>query len=158
MNANVDFQSPKRHQILPKAFSVTPTHTPLCDVRVFPWSEGRTREGDLSPSDSCIGDSPRTPDCGEREAALRRGRPRADSIGSLIIEGSKTPGTIRCKVCNRNFPRGKSLQAHMRTHTGKQTLQNINNPIKLGNCHCSIHTMDLVDWHLNGTKLICRLN
>ena len=49
---------------------------------------------------------------------IRRGRPRAECISSLILEGSTSTGTIRCKICKRIFPREKSLQAHMRTHTG----------------------------------------
>lgn len=48
----------------------------------------------------------------------KRGRPRADVINSLIIEGSQSPSSIKCKICNRVFPREKSLQAHLRTHTG----------------------------------------
>lgn len=50
---------------------------------------------------------------------MRRGRPRADVVNSLIYQGSMSNCSIRCEVCNRVFPREKSLQAHMRTHTGK---------------------------------------
>lgn len=50
---------------------------------------------------------------------LKRGRPRADQISSLIVEGTHKESGIRCKICRRIFPREKSLQAHMRTHTGK---------------------------------------
>lgn len=49
---------------------------------------------------------------------LRRGRPRAECISSLILEGSAMKGNIQCNICKRVFPREKSLQAHMRTHTG----------------------------------------
>ncbi|OQR69935.1 hypothetical protein BIW11_11957 [Tropilaelaps mercedesae] len=49
-----------------------------------------------------------------------RGRPRLDAITSLIREGSTSPCQIKCDVCNRVFPRGKSLQAHLRTHTGER--------------------------------------
>lgn len=49
----------------------------------------------------------------------RRGRPRANMIKSLIDKGTFVESAIRCKTCNRVFPRDKSLQAHMRTHTGK---------------------------------------
>lgn len=48
----------------------------------------------------------------------RRGRPRADAITTLIFKGAASMSHIRCNTCNRVFPREKSLQAHMRTHTG----------------------------------------
>lgn len=51
---------------------------------------------------------------------MRRGRPRADVVNSLIYQGSMSNCSIRCEVCNRVFPREKSLQAHMRTHTGER--------------------------------------
>ncbi|XP_066158225.1 zinc finger protein 143-like [Euwallacea fornicatus] len=50
----------------------------------------------------------------------RRGRPRADLLNSLILEGSTSPSSIKCMYCNRVFPREKSLQAHLRTHTGEK--------------------------------------
>lgn len=50
----------------------------------------------------------------------RRGRPRADTVRDLISEGEHSSSRIRCNVCNRVFPREKSLQAHKRTHTGKR--------------------------------------
>ena len=40
----------------------------------------------------------------------KRGRPRADVISHLILEGSSSPSGIKCRVCNRVFPREKSLQ------------------------------------------------
>lgn len=49
---------------------------------------------------------------------MKRGRPRAELITSLIFKGAVSHSGIRCHVCNRVFPREKSLQAHMRTHTG----------------------------------------
>lgn len=48
----------------------------------------------------------------------RRGRPRADCLNALILEGSTSPSSIKCTYCGRVFPREKSLQAHLRTHTG----------------------------------------
>lgn len=50
----------------------------------------------------------------------KRGRPRADLINHLMWEGSSSPSEIKCKVCHRVFPREKSLQAHLRTHTGER--------------------------------------
>ena len=40
----------------------------------------------------------------------KRGRPRADVITHLILEGSSSPSGIKCRICNRVFPREKSLQ------------------------------------------------
>jgi hypothetical protein len=54
----------------------------------------------------------------EHDEQTKRGRPRANVIQSLINRGSTADSAIRCQVCNRVFPREKSLQAHMRTHTG----------------------------------------
>lgn len=48
----------------------------------------------------------------------RRGRPRSEALTTLMIEGSTSPSSIKCGFCNRVFPREKSLQAHLRTHTG----------------------------------------
>lgn len=48
----------------------------------------------------------------------RRGRPRSESLTNLMIAGSTSPSSIKCKFCNRVFPREKSLAAHLRTHTG----------------------------------------
>ncbi|XP_068676123.1 zinc finger protein 367-like [Montipora foliosa] len=49
-----------------------------------------------------------------------RGRPRADVLDVLIEEGQNSYSSIRCDVCNRVFPREKSLQAHKRTHSGER--------------------------------------
>lgn len=43
-----------------------------------------------------------------------------DEITSLILEGSSSPSGIKCDICNRVFPREKSLQTHLRTHTGEK--------------------------------------
>ena len=97
---------------------------PIKDAKMFPWNWG-TGGGQvaLSPASSC--GSPQTPETPERvglggdaSSLLRRGRPRADSINSLIKEGGKQESHIKCHICSRVFPREKSLQAHMRTHTG----------------------------------------
>ncbi|XP_068127527.1 zinc finger protein 367 [Hyperolius riggenbachi] len=51
---------------------------------------------------------------------IRRGRPRAETVRDLISEGEHSSSRIRCNICNRVFPREKSLQAHKRTHTGER--------------------------------------
>lgn len=107
---------------------------PIKDSRMFPWNWGEgAGEIQLSPSDSfnssaletgekstlkdCSNDN--ESECGSQNGSdLRRGRPRLDAISSLIMEGTTSPSAIRCSVCNRVFPREKSLQAHLRTHTG----------------------------------------
>ncbi|CAG5126392.1 unnamed protein product [Candidula unifasciata] len=50
----------------------------------------------------------------------KRGRPRADLLTALMVEGSSSRSRIRCNKCGRVFPREKSLQAHLRTHTGER--------------------------------------
>lgn len=50
----------------------------------------------------------------------RRGRPKLDAIKCLISSASDSKSAIRCHTCNRVFPREKSLQAHIRTHTGEK--------------------------------------
>ncbi|KAI8774116.1 metal regulatory transcription factor 1 isoform X1 [Biomphalaria glabrata] len=50
----------------------------------------------------------------------KRGRPRADLLTTLMVEGSSSRSRIRCNKCSRVFPREKSLQAHLRTHTGER--------------------------------------
>ncbi|RWS17069.1 zinc finger: C2H2 type-like protein [Dinothrombium tinctorium] len=62
-----------------------------------------------------------SPICDEnRNTSVRRGRPKLETITNLIISGTVSPSAIRCHVCNRVFPREKSLQAHLRTHTGER--------------------------------------
>ena len=86
------------------------------------WTDGLHR-GTFSPRSS----SASSQEADSLEGDLRsdhskRGRPRAEKISSLILEGALSRNGIRCKVCSRVFPREKSLQAHIRTHTGKLTL------------------------------------
>ncbi|XP_033127338.1 zinc finger protein 367-like [Anneissia japonica] len=83
----------------------------------YPWKWSENAENiQLSPTSSCCSpsgsDGSRTPKA--------RGRPKAESIPSLQLEGSFSPSSIRCKICHRVFPREKSLQAHLRTHTGER--------------------------------------
>ena len=51
---------------------------------------------------------------------LKRGRPRNEEISNLILSGSNSLSSIKCDICHRVFPREKSLQAHLRTHTGER--------------------------------------
>ncbi|KAK8784720.1 zinc finger protein 367-like [Amblyomma americanum] len=108
--------------------SPSPCSPPIRDQAFYPWNWHEVAEAvDLkSPragSAAAAGgrpaspDTPTTPHSGDGQ---RRGRPRLDAITSLIREGSSSPSSIKCKVCNRVFPREKSLQAHMRTHTGEK--------------------------------------
>lgn len=97
-------------------------------------SAGLATAGSLSPASSC--DSPefnvRHQNNGTTNSAYnmygadarenRRGRPRSEALTTLMIEGSTSPSAIKCTYCNRVFPREKSLQAHLRTHTGKTTI------------------------------------
>lgn len=94
-----------------------PASSPNRDRMIYPWNWGEeARSIQLSPTSSSCG----SPDGAQTAEALRRGRPRADSITSLILEGSTSPSAIKCQVCHRVFPREKSLQAHLRTHTGER--------------------------------------
>ncbi|XP_001368748.1 zinc finger protein 367 [Monodelphis domestica] len=61
-----------------------------------------------------------SPDSSHLRDGIRRGRPRADTVRDLINEGEHSSSRIRCNICNRVFPREKSLQAHKRTHTGER--------------------------------------
>lgn len=107
------------------------TSPPIKDSRMFPWNWGEgVSEIQLSPVGSTcsntsdhgtknnLKDSSNNVEDDPNNLNLRRGRPRLDAISSLIMEGTSSHSAIRCRVCNRVFPREKSLQAHMRTHTG----------------------------------------
>lgn len=67
----------------------------------------------------------------------RRGRPRSEALTTLMIEGSTSPSSIKCSYCNRVFPREKSLQAHLRTHTGQYS-----------NCYPFVLYPTIVPFHL----------
>ena len=50
----------------------------------------------------------------------KRGRPSAERVNSLIVEGENIPDDkLKCPHCKRVFPREKSLSAHIKTHTRK---------------------------------------
>lgn len=85
------------------------------DSMLYPWNWAEdARKADFgSPASSCS-----SPDLASTRLELKRGRPRADAITNLMKEGTTSPSSIKCRYCNRVFPREKSLQAHLRTHTG----------------------------------------
>ncbi|KAF2368298.1 Zinc finger C2H2-type [Trinorchestia longiramus] len=57
---------------------------------------------------------------GDEPKRAKRGRPPAEAISKLIIEGHQSTHKVKCKYCYRTFPRDKSLTAHVRTHTGEK--------------------------------------
>ncbi|XP_019373768.1 PREDICTED: zinc finger protein 367 [Gavialis gangeticus] len=117
-----------------------PTSPGFSDFMVYPWRWGENAHNvTLSPggpaSSSCGGaaaPSPAQQLAGSPDSnssggggshlkdGIRRGRPRADTVRDLISEGEHSSSRIRCNICNRVFPREKSLQAHKRTHTGER--------------------------------------
>mgnify|MGYP001792030813 CR=1 FL=1 len=54
----------------------------------------------------------------ERPVKGKIGRPRKAELQNLQKEGEQSPSEMKCLVCKRVFPRIKSLEAHMRIHTG----------------------------------------
>ena len=90
---------------------------------MYPWNWGESfhraqfspRSSSASSRESSEGDS----GTGLQSDQSKRGRPRAEKISALILKGSVSNSSIRCKICSRVFPREKSLQAHLRTHTGR---------------------------------------
>ncbi|XP_063219941.1 zinc finger X-linked protein ZXDB-like [Bacillus rossius redtenbacheri] len=84
---------------------------------MWDWQDGvKEDESPLSSHSSCSDSSPN----GGNLQEAKRGRPRADYISNLIVEGSTSHSSIKCRYCKRVFPREKSLQAHLRTHTGER--------------------------------------
>jgi hypothetical protein len=89
---------------------------------LWPISAGTSEAAESSPSrrfsafqtPTSLDLTPNANDYGDSRAQTgdncKRGRPRADVINHLIHEGSSSPSGIKCKVCNRVFPREKSLQ------------------------------------------------
>ncbi|XP_064422541.1 zinc finger protein 367 [Latimeria chalumnae] len=123
----------KTTPIKPKRMEpMMPTSPGFSDFMVYPWRWGENAHnvtlspgpgnGASSPSEGNIsgeGDSAVSPDDSLKDG-IRRGRPRADMVRNLINEGEHSSSRIRCNICNRVFPREKSLQAHKRTHTGER--------------------------------------
>ncbi|NWV40701.1 ZN367 protein, partial [Grantiella picta] len=114
-----------------------PTSPGFSDFMVYPWRWGENAHNvTLSPGggDSTAGPSALPPPRGGAggevpeysslimctQDGIKRGRPRADTVRYLISEGEHSSSRIRCNICNRVFPREKSLQAHKRTHTGER--------------------------------------
>ncbi|XP_074601836.1 uncharacterized protein LOC141855625 [Brevipalpus obovatus] len=55
-----------------------------------------------------------------RASKLKRGRPKLETISTLINSSIDEVSAIKCNICKRTFPREKSLQAHIRIHTGER--------------------------------------
>lgn len=131
--ATMELHTPKRES-RPCA-ELLDHHSP-CDTAFYPWNWGEeARNVNLSPGSSCsspeyreqhvvgadAGGASGRSSAGNGCESHRRGRPRADAITNLMQQGSTSPSSIKCSYCSRVFPREKSLQAHLRTHTGKGT-------------------------------------
>ncbi|CAL8345199.1 unnamed protein product [Lota lota] len=114
-----------------KTEALMPTSPGFSDFMVYPWKWGenahnitlspRSMNGASSPTGTTTAseaDITSSPD--QMKDGIRRGRPRADTVQELITEGETSSSHIRCNICNRVFPREKSLQAHKRTHTGER--------------------------------------
>ncbi|CAD6204923.1 GSCOCG00003053001-RA-CDS [Cotesia congregata] len=118
------------------ADAMMPRSPPMSDTTLYPWNWGEeARNVNLSPGSSCSSPEYRdhhhsgssgslkagvTPGTRNSNESHRRGRPRADALTNLMMQGSTSPSSIKCTFCNRVFPREKSLQAHLRTHTGER--------------------------------------
>uniref|UniRef100_T1J9F8 C2H2-type domain-containing protein n=1 Tax=Strigamia maritima TaxID=126957 RepID=T1J9F8_STRMM len=113
-----EVKTPQRQRRIDRNLETTPPMNK--DAAIYPWNWGEgARRIQLSPSGANERESEEIGKQ-QRNANLRRGRPRADSITGLILKGSTSPSNIKCQICNRVFPRDKSLQAHLRTHTGER--------------------------------------
>lgn len=77
------------------------------------WNSDGSNQSQMSPGKSCT-----SPELNSK-SENKRGRPKATAITNLILEGRVSASAIKCTFCNRVFPREKSLQAHLRTHTGE---------------------------------------
>ncbi|KAK0084479.1 hypothetical protein PV325_006959 [Microctonus aethiopoides] len=108
-----------------------PRSPTMGDTMLFPWNWGEeARNVNLSPGSSCSSPEYRESGMASMHTGIgprsggseshRRGRPRADALTNLMMQGSTSPSSIKCTFCNRVFPREKSLQAHLRTHTGER--------------------------------------
>lgn len=106
------FNTPKRNKTQINNNSdgcVTPNSNILCVKGENVLDKGPVNKGPSLENKSVLSPS-----------ETRRGRPRAELLNTLILEGSTSPSSIKCTYCSRVFPREKSLQAHLRTHTGEK--------------------------------------
>ncbi len=95
--------TPARATLWPMTLTSGPDSSPSHRFASFP-TPGNL---DLTPN-QCENSAQKNDNC-------KRGRPRADVITHLIYQGSSSPSGIKCKVCNRVFPREKSLQVGAKT-------------------------------------------
>lgn len=109
---NTEIRSPVRPPSIPLT-PLSPVSPGICYFYPWKWSES-ARNVELSPTASSCGGSPLV------ERGNSRGRPRAETVAELQKAGSTEIGrdVIQCIICDRIFPREKSLTAHLRTHTG----------------------------------------
>ena len=102
------------------------------DLLAFPWIWGQAiyqvqclpslpftpdKQSLNMSSDSSPGTNFFSPDM--ESLKRERGRPRSETLNSCTYNSPLSNSGVQCTVCRRMFPREKSLQAHMRTHTGK---------------------------------------
>jgi hypothetical protein len=125
--SEMEAHTPKRES-RPSAEALTCSPS-MNDTLLYPWNWANevARNANLSPASSCSSPEYREHSTGVgtgtragtgNAESHRRGRPRADALTNLMMQGSTSPSSIKCGYCRRVFPREKSLQAHLRTHTG----------------------------------------
>lgn len=127
----MEAHTPKREP-RPSAEAALACSPSMNDTMFYPWNWGEVaRNANLSPASSCsspeyrehgasAGSGAGARTAGTGPESHRRGRPRADALTNLMMQGSTSPSSIKCGYCHRVFPREKSLQAHLRTHTGSE--------------------------------------
>lgn len=162
---SMELHTPKRNSqgaatVAPSVGVEGPMGSPsMGDNMLYPWNWGEeARNVNLSPGSSCSspeyhGGGPGSGNAHvqqqhrglhqehhrDRRESHRRGRPRADALTNLMMQGSTSPSSIKCTFCNRVFPREKSLQAHLRTHTGELCLGYGQIFIQLSRANISLH-------------------
>ena len=99
------------------------TRSPQQRESTMEWTHSRVEDDEVNSVTSRCSSSgvpPHSPTGSDENETTRRGRPRQDVVQSLIQQGSTSVSSIKCQYCTRVFPREKSLQAHLRTHTGEK--------------------------------------